>query len=272
MFQPTKYGGPKLVCVDLTTNKVIKKILFPQDVALPPTYLNDVRFDLRRGSQGMAFITDSAQNGPNGIIVVDLDSSTSWRRLHDHPSTKAEQLKTFLPIVEGRPFLDYQQQDGSVKQGAGMGSDGIAISSDGSRVYYCPLGSRKLYTVATNALADQSLDERNVGATVIDEGNRGGASDGLESDAAGYIYSTNYEHNAILRRGPDGKWEAVTHDPRLLWRDTLSLATDGYLYVTANQLHRQARFNKEGHDLRRKPYTLFRIRVDAQPVLLRRYS
>ena len=70
MFQPTKYGGPKLVCVDLTTNKIVKKILFPQDVALPTTYLNDVRFDLRRGSQGMAFITDSAQNGPNGHMSM----------------------------------------------------------------------------------------------------------------------------------------------------------------------------------------------------------
>jgi hypothetical protein len=58
------------------------------------------------------------------------------------------------------------------------------------------------------------------------------------------------------------------HDPRLLWPDTLSLAADGYLYVTANQLHRQARYNK-GNDLRRKPYTLFRVRTDAQPVLLR---
>jgi sugar lactone lactonase YvrE len=53
-----------------------------------------------------------------------------------------------------------------------------------------------------------------------------------------------------------------------LWPDTLSLATDGYLYVTANQLHRQARFHK-GRDLRRRPYTLFRVRIDAQPVLLR---
>ena len=50
----------------------------------------------------------------------------------------------------------------------------------------------------------------------------------------------------------------------LLWHDKLSLATDGSLYVTANQLHRQARFNKEGRDLRRKPYTLFRINVDAR--------
>jgi sugar lactone lactonase YvrE len=148
-----------------------------------------------------------------------------------------------------------------------MGSDGIAISSDGTRLYYCPLGSRKLYSVDTGALADQSLDDRKVGATVTDEGDRGGASDGLESDAAGYIYSTNYEHNAILRRRPGGEWETVAHDQRLLWPDTLSLAVDGYLYVTANQLHRQARFHK-GRDLRRKPYVLFRIRIDAQPVLL----
>lgn len=204
MFQPTKYGGPKLVCIDLATNNIIKKILFPQDVAMPTTYLNDVRFDLRRGSQGMAFITDSSQNGSNGIIVVDLDSGASWRRLHDHPSTKAEQLKTFLPIVGGRPFLEYQQP-GSVKHGgAAMGADGIAISSDGGRLYYCPLDSRKLYSVSTDALGDQSLDEQNVSATVVDEGDRGGAADGLESDAAGYIYSTNYEHNAILRRGQDG--------------------------------------------------------------------
>ena len=267
LFQPTKYGGPKLVCVDLKTDQVSKKILFPQDVALPTTYLNDIRFDLRRGSEGMAFITDSAQKGPNGIIVVDLASEQSWRRLHDHHSVKPEELQTFLPIVEGRPFLE-QQPDGSVKHGASMGSDGIAINADGTRLYYCPLGSRKLYSVDTNALSDQSLKEQEVGATVIDEGDRGGASDGLESDSAGNIYSTNYEHNAILRRSPDKRWETLTHDPRLLWPDTLSLATDGYLYVTANQLHRQARFHK-GKDLRRKPYSLFRIRVDAQPVLLR---
>jgi sugar lactone lactonase YvrE len=267
LFQPTKYGGPKLVCIDLKTDQVSKKILFPKEVALPTTYLNDVRFDLRRGSEGMAFITDSAQNGPNGIIVVDLASGNSWRRLHDHPSTKAEDLQTFLPIVEGRPFLE-QQPDGSVKQGASMGSDGIAISADGTRLYYCPLGSRKLYSVSTDTLADRSLDERDVGGAVIDEGDKGGASDGLESDASGCIYATNYEHNSILRRSAGGKWETVIHHPCLLWPDTLSVAADEYLYVTANQLHRQARFHK-GQDLRRKPYVLFRVRIDAKPILLR---
>ena len=269
MFQPTKYGGPKLVCVDLETNQVIKKILFPQNVALPTTYLNDVRFDLRRGKEGIAYITDSAQNGPNGIIVVDLASSESWRRLNDHPSTKAEDLQTFLPIVEGRPFLvKEQEENGPMKLAANMGSDGIAISATGEWLYYCPLASRKLFSVSTDALSDRSVDDPYVSKTVKDEGDKGGASDGLESDAEGRIYVTNYEHNAIMRRNPNGEWETIVHDPRLLWPDTLSLASDGYLYVTANQLHRQARF-QNGRDMRKKPYTLFRIKVNAKPVLLR---
>ncbi|MEH2213171.1 L-dopachrome tautomerase-related protein [Nostoc sp.] len=266
MFQPTQYGGPKLVCVDLTSDRVIKTILFPQDVALPTTYLNDVRFDLRRGAEGTAFITDSSDRGANGIIVVDLASGESWRKLHDHPSTKAEELSNFLPVVEGRPFME-RQPDGSTKP-VKMGSDGIAISADGSRLYYCPLASRRLYSVAVDALVDRAIDDGAVAATVIDEGDKGGGADGLESDAAGCIYATNYEHNAILRRHPNGTWETVVHDPRLLWPDTLSLATDGYLYVTANQLHRQASYQK-GRDLRQKPYSLFRIGINAQPVLLR---
>jgi sugar lactone lactonase YvrE len=81
--------GPKLVCVDLQTDTVVRTILFPTDVALPTTYLNDVRFDLRRGEAGTAYITDSSDSGPNGIIVVDLASGESWRRLHEHPATKA---------------------------------------------------------------------------------------------------------------------------------------------------------------------------------------
>jgi sugar lactone lactonase YvrE len=268
LFEPTKYGGPKMVCVNLAKDQVVKKIILPQDVAFPTTYLNDVRFDLRLGSEGVAFITDSSQKGPNGIIVVDLASGVSWRRLHDHPSTKAEDLQNFLPIVEGRPFLEHLP-NGSIKQGASMGADGIAISSDGSRLYYCPLGSRKLYSVDTDSLVDRSLDERKVADTVVDEGDRGGASDGLESDASGYIYSTNYEHNSIMRRHPNNReWETVVHDPRLLWPDTLSVAADGYLYVTANQLHRQARYQK-GHDLRRKPYALFRVHINTAPVLLK---
>ena len=105
-------------------------------------------------------------------------------------------------------------------------------------------------------------------STVVDEGDKGGASDGLETDDQGRLYITSGEHNAILRRDPDGTLETLVHDPRLLWPDTMSVATDGYLYVTANQLYRQSKY-QGGHDVRRYPYTLFRTPIDAGPVLLK---
>jgi len=266
MFQPTTYGGPKLVGIDLASNAVVKTIVFGTDVALPTTYLNDVRFDLRRGEGGTAFITDSSDQGPNGIIVVDLATGEAWRRLHDHPSTKAEQPQTFLPVVEGRPFFE-RPADGPAKPVC-MGADGIAISADGDRIWYCSLASRKWFSVSADALADRSQSDEAVAATVVDEGDKGGASDGLETDDAGRIYLTSGEHNAILRRLSDGSFETLVHDPRLLWPDTMSVAADGHLYVTANQLYRQPKY-QQGEDRRHKPYALFRTPIDAGPVRLR---
>ena len=138
-----------------------------------------------------------------------------------------------------------------------MGADGIAINSDGSRIFYCPLGGRSLFSAETDALANRDRSEKEVAETVQNHGDRGGASDGPESDSDGNIYSTNYEHNAILRLNYYNKmWETIVYDSRLLWPETLSLATDGYLYVMANPLHRQARFNR-GKDARIKPIHYF---------------
>ncbi|MBL6459094.1 hypothetical protein JMJ55_27585 [Belnapia sp. T6] len=213
MFQQTRVGPPKLSCVDLATNRVMKRIIFPREVALPTTYLNDLRFDLRRGAEGTAYITDSVDQEPNGIIVVDLATGDSWRRLHDHPTTKAIPPPDFLP-VEGRALMERQPDD--TTKPVTMRSEGIAIGADGARLYYCPLASRRLFSVSAEALADRSLSDDAVAATVRDEGDKGGGADGLESDAAGRIYVTGYEHNAILRQNPDGLGDGgARHAPAL---------------------------------------------------------
>ena len=51
---------------------------------------------------------------------------------------------------------------------------------------------------------------------------------GLESDAQGRVYLSDYEHNVIRRRTLANEIETLMHDPRALWPDTLSLAADGY--------------------------------------------
>ncbi len=257
-FGPVKPNGGKLIAVDLKTNQIVKKIIFPADVALPKTYLNDVRFDLRRGHEGMAFITDS---GANAIIVVDLASQQSWRRLSNHPSTQPD--PQFVPVVEGQIML--MRLPGQAPARLEVGADGIGISADSKTLYYCPLIGRHLYSVSVDALADRSKSDAEVAATVKDLGEKGGAGDGLESDGEGRVYISDYEHDTIFRRGPDGAIETLVHDPRVLWPDTLSLADDGYLYFTANQIERQPVFNN-GQDLRQKPYVLFRVKIDGKRI------
>jgi sugar lactone lactonase YvrE len=260
-FGPVKPGGAKLIAVDLKSNQIVKKIVFPADIALLTTYLNDVRFDLRRGAEGTAFITDSSTPGPNGIIVVDLASGKSWRRLNNHPSTRPD--ANFVPVVEGE-VLQFRIP-GQPPHRFAVGADGIAISPDGKILYYCPLTSRHLYSVSVAALVDPSKSDAEVAATVADYGEKGGASDGLESDMQGRVYLGDYEHNAVRRRISSGDIETLVHDPRLLWPDTMSLAADGYLYVTANQVERQGVFHN-GQDLRQKPYVLFRVKVDGSRI------
>lgn len=262
-FSTPVAGGAKLVAVDLTTDKVVKTIVLPSSTVLPTTYVNDVRFDLRRGKAGVAFITDSSISGPGGIIVVDLDSGESWRKLTGHKSTSPD--PAFIPVVEGQRLA--VREKGKPPTPFNVASDGIAISADGATLYYCPLSSRHLYSVPTALLLDRSASEAAVANAVADLGEKG-ASDGLEADDKGRIYAGDYERNSVRQRETDGEWKTIAHDPRILWPDTLSVAADSYLYFTANQLHRQAQFH-EGQDQRVKPYTLFRVRMDAGPVLLK---
>ncbi len=259
-FAPTAYGGPKLVCIDLATNRVEKTILFPANVAKPKTYINDVRFDLTKGSEGTAYITDS---GVGALIVVDLASGRATRRLEKHPSVLAD--PKFVPFPEGRAL--YQTPPGKFPTYLKFQVDGIAISNDGSRLFYCPVASRRLYSVSTAALRDPNATDATIARTVVDHGEKGMA-DGLESDTANRVYITQPETNSISRRLPNTLFETLARDPRLLWPDTMSLAGNGDLYVMNNQLNRQKGYNF-GKDLRVKPYTLFKIKTDGEPIRLK---
>lgn len=261
-FQPRVEGGAKLVAVDLATNRIVKTIVLPPDVALPTTYVNDVRFDLRQGNAGVAYITDSSVSGPGALIVVDLASGKATRRLSGHASTSAE--RNFVPVIDGWQMMNRpaKGEPSPLK----VAADGIALSADGATLYYCPLSSRNLYAIPTAALRDASIGDAELAKMVKNLGIKG-ASDGLESDAAGNVYAGDYEHHAIHRY--DGRtWKTIAQSPDIQWPDTLSIGTDGYLYFTANQLNRQPGFHG-GRDMRQKPYKLFRIKVDAEPVLLK---
>ena len=254
---PAKKNGPKLVCVDLATNRIVRKIVFPPEIAGGASYLNDVRVHLGIGKAGTAFITDSSEDGPNGIVVVDLATGKARRRLNDHPSTKYE--IGYVPVVEGYELL--KRPKGNVPYRDKTGVDGLALAN--GKLYYGPNEGLNMYTVPLKLLADPNVSDADISDAVKNLGPKPGPADGIAADSRGRVYVTDYAHDAIHRLKADGTYETLARDPRMIWPDAIAFS-DGWMYFTADQLNRQAKYHG-GKDLRQKPITLFRTRTDAKP-------
>ena len=260
-FQAPIPGAAKLVAYDLASGEAVRTIPFGPEELLPTSYVNDLRIDLGAGAAGTIYVTDSSLSGPGGIIVVDIASGTAIRRLSGHASTSPE--PDFSMSFDGEPLR--VRPAGAPAQPWRVASDGIALSADGATLYWCALTSRRLYSAPTALLRDPEVTEAELAAAVRDLGLKP-PSDGLAEDDRGRIYAGDLEGNAIHVLDPHGGWRLLARDPRMRWPDTLSVGADGWLYVTANQLDRQAGFH-EGRDLRQPPYRVLRIKIGAGPVL-----
>ncbi|KAG7048124.1 major royal jelly protein [Colletotrichum scovillei] len=268
---PASVGGAKLVGVNLTTNSIIKTIVFPNTVAYPDTYLNDVRFDLdpslTSSGEGVAYITDSSSEGRTGLIVVDLGSGESWRHLDGSPYVQGD--RQFLAFVWGREL--YANQAGNRAGHLTFGADGIALGKDGKTLYFGGVGNRYLYSIPTERLRDNGpTSEIRAQAAVVTESQRG-LSDGFETDTNGFIYHGNFEQNAINFFNPEnGTDQVFLRDSRINWADTISpltkvgfkfsVATDGYIYFTNNQLAFGPAVYP-GTDSRQRPFSLLRAKL-----------
>jgi sugar lactone lactonase YvrE len=238
-------GGPKLVKVDLKTNKVVQTIPFGEDTAPAKSYLNDVRIDT---TGGKAFITESAIGA---IIVVDLKTGKARRLLEGHSSTASE--SDVKLIVDGKQLIDQQK-----KKPPQMAADGIALDRANGYLYYHALTGRTLYRIKTSDLNDENLSASSLAAKVESVG-RTPAPDGMLEAPGGDVYLTDIEGAAIMRWNTAAKKiEPVITDKRLLWPDTLSWGSGGALYVTCSQIQNMPRFNS-GKTTRTEPYKLWKI-------------
>jgi sugar lactone lactonase YvrE len=237
-------GNAKLHCVDLATKTIVKTLRPSNETLGKSAYANDVRIDLRRGAEGFAFISDTAGGG---VIVMDLASGNSRRRLSKSPAARSD--PAFDPRVEGKPLAMRGH------------TDGIALSADGEMLYFHSLSQRALFSVSADALTEESLSDEQVEATIKKIANKTSASDGITCDAQNRVYTTDYEDGAIRRwtpgAGEDQSGETIVQDERILWPDALAVH-GGYLYITTNQMNRL--------DKKQPPYGLFRMPVDAKGI------
>nr|WP_279592813.1 L-dopachrome tautomerase-related protein [Streptomyces liangshanensis] len=78
-FAGSSYGGPKIVAIDLRTNKIVRRIVFPTSVVPADSYINDMRFDLRRGKAGKVYITDrAAPSASSRSTSPRADPGAAW--------------------------------------------------------------------------------------------------------------------------------------------------------------------------------------------------
>jgi sugar lactone lactonase YvrE len=256
-------GGARLMAIDLTTGQIVKTVSFQPDVLLPASVLKDFRIDLQVGKEGVGIIADSAPQGKNGIIVVDLATGKAKRRLDGHYSVTPE--PDYVVFAQGEMVRLRFDADSRVDFTAGIA--GLAISGDGKYLFYSPMAGLQVFRVPIARLCDFAVPEVALDKYVEMVGRKIGSSDGIESDTAGGLYVTDVENNMIWHRRPDGVMEKLVRDELLLWPDRLCLSNDGYLYIVASQFNRGPWFHF-GQDKRVRPFNLLRIKVDAKPVRL----
>ena len=202
-------------------------------------------------------MTDSSPEGRNGLIIIDLGSGESWRHLDNIPQVSSE--PGFVPFIWGEAVYNTDPTTGRILQ-ASFGSDGIALSSDGETLYWCPIGSRTLYSIPTSRLRDRGpASEILAQQSVVSHGQKG-ISDGLETDSNGRIYIGDIEGNAVNLFHPEnGTVSVYVRDPRIGWPDTFSVTEDGYVYFVIDQFWRTPGY-WPGTDRRVKPLVLFRVK------------
>jgi sugar lactone lactonase YvrE len=221
-------GGPKLVKIDLGTNKVTQTIAFDGKTAPPYSYLNDVRFS---PDNQTAYLTDSGLKG--ALVVVDLKSGTAKRLLEGHPTTMPE--KDVVVHADGK---ELRRPDGRTAEFA---SDGIELSKDGKHLYWQALTGKTLYRIPTDALHDTKMSNEAL-ATKIERIGENGVADGLWIDRSGTMYISALDEDSIKTR-KGNKVETLIRDKQLRWPDTFSESSDGTIYVTASRIQDSAQFN-----------------------------
>ncbi len=237
-------GGPKLVKVDLGTDKVTKVIPFDRGVAPQGSYPNDVRIS---PDGGTAYMTDSGVRG--ALLVADLASGKVRRLLDGHPSTQTE--KDVTVMIDGAPL---RRPDG---REPAFAADGIALDPKGEHLYWQALVGKTLYRIPTRALRDATLPASRVGAAVERMGTTC-VADGYLMDRKGRLWITSPEDNSVKLRQNDGSLQIVVQDERLRWPDTMSEGPDGAIYVTSSHIQDMAQWH-EGGPTRQMPYGLWRF-------------
>lgn len=231
--------GAKAVRIDLKTNKIDRVYNFGPDLALPGSYVDDIRF---HGDH--AYLSDA---GRPGLIVLNLKTGKGRRVLQDIPATTASpDRKVILGGVE------VKAPDGSPLK---VNVDPLEVSPDGKYLYFGPLNG-PWSRIETRFLDDAALSEAELVKQVqpwADLPPVGGTS----MDKHGNLYFTDLATDTLKVRRVDGAIQTVVQDKRLHWVDAPYIDDSGNIWLPVPQIDRAPLFNA-GKSKIEQPVGLYR--------------
>ncbi len=240
----------RIFAFDITTKQLLHQHTLPISVMGMGSYAND--FQISQDGKWL-YISDSGiVNGAPAIIVYDVENKLARRVLNKHPSVLAGQYE---PVIQGIEM--------SIPNifTLNPGVDGLALSQDGTTLFYEGFSNENLYRISTATLNNLSLGLSDIAAQVDWVGAKT-MSDGITTDSDDNIYLTDMEHDAIMRMSPTGEMTTLFKTPLLRWPDGFSHGPDDYLYISCSALHQVFNRSRE-FILAHGPYQIFRFKLDA---------
>ena len=242
--------GPKVVVVDLNTNKV-SRVYHMGNVTRTGSLLDDIRFHMNTGK---AYLTDAGD--PPGLIVLDLASGNGVRVLDDHISTREYMPASAEGTIlrqNGKPLYFYADQ--------------LEVSPDGKYFYFEPAdgGMSRIETKwLDKAFTNSSLNANYILGQYVEPYAHTPATGGTAIDAEGNIYNTDTDSQRVIKIAPNGTMTTLVQDPRLLWIDAMWIDTQKRLWMPSAQLNRGEPFN-DGVSKIVKPLHVYSIDIGIGP-------
>lgn len=225
--QTTLPGAAKVAQFDSKTGKALRVLRFDDKILPPGAVMNDLRvFDNR------VYITDA---GVGGLIVHDLKTGKTLRRLHNRPQLR-QPVDSPLLATNGRL---YEDENGKRPQ---VHADMLEITPNGEWLLFSTPSS-PMWKIPRKLLDDASISDDELERHIVKAFDKG-TINGTCLDSLGNIYLGLVESRSIGVVAPDGRTATLIQDDRLIGPDALFIDANRRLLIPATQGELMANFNR----------------------------